>query len=343
MTPFLSVCVPTYNNIARLQDLIYSFLSLPREDIQLVVLDNSSTDGTSTLLNSISDYRFVYKINDVNMGALYNMVNVFEYASGTYVIYSTDADFLNVSKVSDFISYLKSHTEIKCGFCNFNFSNFGVHKIFNKGYAAISAVAYKGRHPTGYFFQNKALQETRLKERFSNFEVVHLFPLEFAFAEIALSGNALIYDNILFTPNNSSDVVKIKSRTTNGLTKLAFFTPTSRLKVAVSYIKHIYILDLEVHYKSKLAAQVLLNGLFSSTFGYKTILANNRLCIHYQMNKRHIGIFEILLIAFKFFCGIVRELSGLKFKFRFMILIYIFVLFMFKSSRFLSTNLLCKL
>jgi glycosyltransferase involved in cell wall biosynthesis len=83
----------------RVTALVANLLSLPDNDIQVVVLDNNSTDGTFEALSKINDPRFIYASNPVNRGALFNMVNVFSYATGEYVIYSTDQDSTNVDQL----------------------------------------------------------------------------------------------------------------------------------------------------------------------------------------------------------------------------------------------------
>jgi hypothetical protein len=195
---------------------------------------------------------------------------------------------------------LRDSPSISCGFFEFEPHANGNHKIYECGFSAVAAIAYKGRHPTGYFFRNDDLRKVRLHERFSNRNFVDLFPLEFAFAEVAMLGDGLVYSDSLFIPNNTSDVVTHKSSTTNGSSKYAFFAPEARRKLAVSYSKHIYTLDLDKTEKCKLLSQVFVQEIIASTIGYRSIMANHRLCIHYRMNPRSVTPLDMVLIAFSF-------------------------------------------
>ena len=80
-TPFLTFCIPTYNRVERVRSLVTNILSLPDDDIEIVVLDNGSDDGTFEELSKIRDSRFHVLTNGENRGALYNMLNVFKCAT----------------------------------------------------------------------------------------------------------------------------------------------------------------------------------------------------------------------------------------------------------------------
>lgn len=311
--PFLSFCIPSYNRRERVKTLVNSLLSLPDSDIQVVVLDNNSTDGTFEALATIGDSRFIYAANPENRGALFNMVNVFSYATGEYTVYSTDQDSINIDQLFKFKSFLREHPNIACGFCEFNPTPGRTHKIFPQGFSAIKALAYKGRHPTGYFFRNKALQEIRLGQRFSDYRVVDLFPLEFAFAEIGMTGDGAVYAGDLFVPNDTSDVEEHKSSTTKGTSKYAFFAPAARLKLAISYSRHIFSLNLPRKEKDELLAQVFGYELYMATQGYKWYLSNLRLCIHYQMEPRSLGRNELRRISVGFCIRYFLALLGINF------------------------------
>lgn len=298
--PLLSFCIPSYNRLVRVQKLVLGLLSRSDPDIEVIVLDNGSTDGTYDELKRITDSRFKLFANSENRGALFNMVNVFGYASGEYVVYSTDQDRTHVERLDQFKAFLREHPGVSCGFCEFTVPGGGRHRFFARGYEAVSAIAYTGRHPTGYFFRNEYLRTVCLAERLADFDFVDLFPLEFAFAEVSLLGDGAIYDGGLFSPNNSEDVVKHKSATTNGASKTAYFAPAARLKLAISYSRHTEQLALSVADRSRLLGQIFFAELRAATMGYRAVMKNERLCIHYCMEPRQIGRLELLHIGATF-------------------------------------------
>lgn len=298
--PLLSFCIPTYNRFERVTTLVKRILSLPDDDIEVVVLDNGSTDGTYDALQKITDPRLKVRSNSENRGALFNMVHVFDDASGEFVVYSTDQDMTHPERIAAFKAFLRAHTALTCGFCNFDVPEGFAHEYYARGIEAVTTIAYRGRHPTGYFFRNDVLRQSRLTERFADFDKVHLFPLEFAFAEAALVGDGAVYNSPLFSPNRGEDVVKHKSATTSGASKNAFFAPAARLKLAVSYADHVDTLALSNYEKATLIAKLFIAELRAATVEYRRVMGNEQLCIHYRMEPRRVSGWEIagILLAF---------------------------------------------
>lgn len=303
----LSFCIPTYNRSQIVYGLVTNILLCRDQTIEVVVLDNGSTDDTLSILHAINDERLVVYSNGENKGALSNMVNVLNKGRGKFLVYSTDQDHIDNTKIIGFKSFLLQHSDLAGGYCEFNSKSEMEFEIFPKGYQAVKKIAYQGRHPTGYFFNNELLKSIKLIERFSDYDFVDLFPLEFAFAELCLMGNGAIYHGSIFTPETGVMVVKHKSSTTNGKSKQAFFSPEARLKLAINYTKHINTLQLAPREKDLLIIDIFIRGLAAATMGYKAILRNKDLCIHYYMESRDIKTKELFGIGFYFYKQFVNK------------------------------------
>jgi glycosyltransferase involved in cell wall biosynthesis len=307
----LSFCIPTYNRVQSVGRLVKDILSCEDSDIEIVVLDNGSTDDTLNILQAIKDDRLAVYSNGENKGALYNMVNVLNKGRGEYLVYSTDQDYVDSNKINQFKTFLSQHSALSCGFTTFNYKSTCAYEIFPQGYEAIKNIAYKGHHPTGYFFNNKLLKTINIVERFSDYEFVDLFPLEFVFAELCLMGSGAIYHQSLFTPETgNSIVIKHKSSTTDGKSKKAFFSPEARLKLAISYAKHINSLQLNQKEKDLLTVDTFINQLDLATIGYKRILGNTDLCIHYYMESKVLSNKELYDIGLNFYIQYVHNVRN---------------------------------
>lgn len=297
----LSFCIPTYNRAEIVSRLVTNILSCTDPTIEVVVLDNGSTDGTLDILRTVKDERLCVYSNGENKGALFNMVNVLNKGRGKFLVYSTDQDHVDSAKISDLKSFLAQHPSLAGGYCAFDSISEAECEIFPRGYLAIRNIAYQGRHPTGYVFNNEMLKSIKLVERFSDYAFVDLFPLEFAFAELCLLGDGAIYHRPTFTPETGTMVVKHKSSTTNGKLKNAFFSPETRLKLAVNYSKHINTLQLTPQDKHKLIIDTFIHELAAATKGYQSILRNENLCTHYYMECKEIKNKELLSIGLNFY------------------------------------------
>ncbi len=122
-------------------------------------------------------------------------------------------------------------------------------------------------------------------------------------------GDGLIYHDSIFTPETGERVVNHKSATTVGNLKTAYFSPESRLKLAVNFEKHIQSLPLSGCRKKILIRNMFSNQLYLATFGYKNIMGNHKICSHYRMERRHVTKTDLLKIGYLFYLRFVERVS----------------------------------
>lgn len=67
-TPTVSVCMPAYNAADRISVAIESVFRQTREDWELVIVDDASTDATAQVVGSQGDDRVRLYVNDSNLG-----------------------------------------------------------------------------------------------------------------------------------------------------------------------------------------------------------------------------------------------------------------------------------
>jgi len=310
----ISFCIPTYNNIASAKRLILNILEFANRNIEVIVLDNGSTDDTLEILNTINDTRLKVYSNGINKGALFNMINVLDKGQGKYLTYCTDHDHIDNSKIEKFRIFLQNNSSVSCGYCEYASKSEKQYELFESGYPAISKLGYITRHPTGFFFRRDIWKLINPVERFSDFELVDLFPLEFVFAEATLIGDGAIYHDAVFSPERGARVIKHKSSTTNGKSKSAFFSPLTRLKLAVNFDKHLRTLNIPKRQKQSLIFSIFYKELVSATLGFKSVMFNDALCAHYYMEKRVIGKKEIAKIALEFYDGYTNRVIKVYYK-----------------------------
>lgn len=86
VTPELSICIPTFNRRQYLSDLFESLAPQLDPEVEVVVSDNASTDGTADMIREWQTRlpRLSYKRWEKNHGADHNYLSVVEMASGRY-------------------------------------------------------------------------------------------------------------------------------------------------------------------------------------------------------------------------------------------------------------------
>ena len=94
--PLVSIALPVHNGADTLGRVIESALAQTWPDLELVISDNASTDGTEDLCRQFEreDGRVVYHRHAANVGLLNNFTGAARIASGTYLRWLGDDDWL---------------------------------------------------------------------------------------------------------------------------------------------------------------------------------------------------------------------------------------------------------
>ncbi len=87
----ISVIMPFYNSREYLKESIASILNQTFTDFELILLDDGSTDSPEDVINSFSDNRIRYHIQDSNKGIVYQLNKGIDFAHGKYIA-RMDAD-----------------------------------------------------------------------------------------------------------------------------------------------------------------------------------------------------------------------------------------------------------
>lgn len=87
--------MPVYNGEKWIEDSIGSILEQSMADLELIISDNASTDGTEAICRRIAerDSRVRYYRNTTNIGLFKNFDRVFELSTGEYFKWAADSDF----------------------------------------------------------------------------------------------------------------------------------------------------------------------------------------------------------------------------------------------------------
>lgn len=92
--PKISIGIPTFNRVNYLRESLGSALTQTLRDIEIIIADNASTDGTEEFVLSINDKRVKYFKHDKNYGAGYNRQSVIDMSSAEYFLWFNDDDII---------------------------------------------------------------------------------------------------------------------------------------------------------------------------------------------------------------------------------------------------------
>lgn len=81
----VSICIPIYNGQQYIKSTIESVLNQTYSNIELVLVNDNSTDNTENIILSFNDKRLRYYKNAKNLGMVANWNKAVSYANGDYV------------------------------------------------------------------------------------------------------------------------------------------------------------------------------------------------------------------------------------------------------------------
>lgn len=109
--PFVSICVPTYNSASYIENTLESILNQTYKNIEIVIVDNASTDKTMEILKKYNDSRIFVHRNPVNIVAEDNFNQCIELAKGEFMaIYHSD-DVYEPTMVEKEVNYLLAYPD----------------------------------------------------------------------------------------------------------------------------------------------------------------------------------------------------------------------------------------
>lgn len=112
MNPTVTAIIATFNRAALLPNAINSVLNQTFTDLELLVVDNGSTDDTRSVVESYKDNRIVYIINEKPSGSCAAPRNIgVGKAKGKYLAFLDDDDIWYPQKLQFCMAEMERHPE----------------------------------------------------------------------------------------------------------------------------------------------------------------------------------------------------------------------------------------
>jgi glycosyltransferase involved in cell wall biosynthesis len=114
--PLVSTCIPTYNRAEMVGDAIRSALAQTYPALEVLVVDNASTDRTAEVVGSFHDPRLRYERNDRNLGLFGNFNRCIELARGSLVHILHSDDTIPPGFTEACVNLLLAHPDVAMTF-----------------------------------------------------------------------------------------------------------------------------------------------------------------------------------------------------------------------------------
>jgi len=296
--PFLSICIPTFNRCDKVYKLVNDILLYTGKEIEVIVLDNCSTDNTNNLLNKIIDDRFSFVQNEVNIGGILNPLKVISLASGEFSVLCLDKDYLDYRGIEKLIKSIKIDPEVVFGHCALNIKNERQDIIYDKGFRSVMSMAYLSRHPSGMFYKTNEYNKLDILKSIFIERKNFSFYFDLINGEMAMIGKSLLINLPAFYSESKEDAVKSLSFTYD--INNVYFSPAKRRIEFDAYLESVNSLELSSNEKFKLIFRLYGQGLMLSTFVYKNMMADDYVCLHNRIAKQKVGFIELWKLNFEF-------------------------------------------
>lgn len=110
----VSVVIPVYNAEKYIEDTLHCILNQTYKKIEVVIVDDVSTDNTLTKIKAFHDERIKLYQNDKNSGPAVTRNKGIEAATGRYLAYMDADDLCDLDKIEKQMHFIK---EKDCAFC----------------------------------------------------------------------------------------------------------------------------------------------------------------------------------------------------------------------------------
>lgn len=127
--PLVSVCIPTYNRVEKLQVAIKKIQEQTYKNLEIIISDNFSSDNTEASCDKLreEDKRIKYFRHEINQGPTANFEFSRKQATGKYFLWHGDDDYLDNSYIKACVDELEKSSSyvLVSGIAAYRYNNKG--------------------------------------------------------------------------------------------------------------------------------------------------------------------------------------------------------------------------
>lgn len=118
MPPLVSIGVPVYNEERFLSDALRSLMAQSYTNLEIIISDNASTDGTEQICRAMAaaDPRIKYVRQEQNVGVAKNFYDVMYAAQGKYFMWASGHDLWSDNLIDEAVTMLETNQNARLAF-----------------------------------------------------------------------------------------------------------------------------------------------------------------------------------------------------------------------------------
>ena len=114
MEPLISLCIASYNNALYLERMIQSAINQTYNNLEILIVDDGSTDNTSKIINKYIKVKKIIYIQKENGGLSSSRQLALKNAKGKYICFVDADDYLSKDYISHLYKCIKKHNSDIC-------------------------------------------------------------------------------------------------------------------------------------------------------------------------------------------------------------------------------------
>ena len=126
--PLVSVVMPAYNSEIYIAEAITSILKQSYTNIELIIVNDASTDGTMSIIKSFSDSRIRVLSNEKNSGVSFSLNRAIDCSQGKYIARMDADDVAFPDRIEKQVAFMERTPS--CGVCGTFAKEYNGRRIF---------------------------------------------------------------------------------------------------------------------------------------------------------------------------------------------------------------------
>jgi glycosyltransferase involved in cell wall biosynthesis len=129
--PTVSIILPTYNGARYIRQSVDSCLNQTYKNIEIVIVDDGSTDNTPEIIKSYKDKRIKYSRHKKNRGLPYALNTGFVRTTGRYLTWTSDDNYYAKEAIEKMLFFLieRNCSFVYCDYYMFKEGSLSNHRI----------------------------------------------------------------------------------------------------------------------------------------------------------------------------------------------------------------------
>ena len=268
--------------------MIDAVITIDRDDFEIVITDNQSTDGTRDVITGYSDSRVRYCENAEPLPALLNTIRSIYNARRKYALYCNDRDLLFPENIGKLLKFLENK---ELSFVHN--SKFGEGTVeYKKGFDSLFHQDLC-RHPSGMVFNRRIIEKYIDEDSFQK-HLASIYTYDFLMIDLLSYENSALVDLQYWGKRPIEYIRSHRAGTGNNY----YFLPENREKTFYAYFDYIFENDrFALSENEQLLLSKRIYGKFCKLFcNYKLCMSDMNETAHYGLDRQFISTRKMLRI-----------------------------------------------